>query len=52
MHPPIKSSLFSLGLEPWDLGGGGDYFFNCLAPFVGMTVLELRDSVAQHMRNN
>ncbi len=52
MHPPIKSSLFSLGLEPWDLGGGGDCFFHCLAPLVGMTVPELRRRVAQHMRVN
>ena len=49
MHPPIKSRLSSLGLGPWDLGGGDFY---CLAPLVGMTVPELRYSVAQHMRNN
>ena len=35
-----------------DLGGGGDCFFHCLAPLVGMTVPELRYSVAKHMRDN
>ena len=52
MHPPIINRLSSLGLEPWDLGGGGDCFFHCLAPLVGMTVPELRYSVAKHMRDN
>ena len=51
-HSPIKNRLSSLGLEPWDLGGGGDCFFHCLAPLVGTTVSELRHSVAQHMRDN
>jgi hypothetical protein len=52
MHPPIINRLSSLGLEPWDLGGGGDCFFHYLAPLVGMTVPELRRRVAQHMRDN
>ena len=34
------------------MGGGGDCFFHCLAPLVGMTVPVLRRCVAQHMRDN
>ena len=34
------------------MGGGGDCFFHCLAPLVGMAVPELRRCVAQHMRDN
>ena len=52
MHPSIKNRLSSLGLEAWEMGGGGDCFFHCLAPLVGMTVPELRRCVAQHMRDN
>ena len=52
MHPSIKNRLSSLGLESWDMGGGGDCFFHCLAPLVGMTVPVLRCCVAQHMRDN
>ena len=40
----------SIGLESWDLGGAGDCFFHCIAPLVGMIVLELR--LCQHMRDN
>ena len=40
----------SIGLESWDLGDAGDCFFHCIAPLVGMTVLELRR--CQHMRDN
>ena len=28
MHPSIKNRLSSLGLESWDMGGGGDCFFS------------------------
>ena len=52
MHPSIKNRLSSLGLESWDMGGGGDCFFDCLAPLAGMTVPVLRRCVAQHMRDN
>ena len=52
MHPSIKNRLSSLGLESWDMGGGGDCFFHCLAPLVGMTVPVPRRCVAQHMRGN
>ena len=52
MHQSIKNRLSSLGLEAWDLGGGGDCFFHCLAPLVEMTVSVLRRCVAQHMRDN
>ena len=46
MHPSIKNRLSSLGLEALEKGGGGgDYFCHCLAPLVGMTVLELRRCV-------
>ena len=52
MHPSIINRLSSLGLEAWDLGGGGDCFFHCLAPLVGMSVPVFRRCVAQHMRDN
>ena len=52
MHQSIKNRLSSLGLEAWEMGGGGDCFFYCLAPIVEMTVPELRRFVAQHMRDN
>ena len=50
MHPSIKNRLSSLGLESWDMGGGGDCFFHCLVPLVGMTVPVPRRCVAQHER--
>ena len=52
MHPSINNRLSSLGLESWDMGGGGDCFFHCLVPLVGMTVPVPRRCVAQHMRGN
>ncbi len=44
--------LSSLGLESWDMGGGCDCFFHCVAPLVGMTVPVLRRCVAQNMKDN
>ena len=48
----LKSRLSSLGLDVWELGGGGDCFFSSIAPSVGMSVPEFRRGVAQHMRDN
>ena len=52
MHPSTKNRLSSLGLKSWDMGGGGDCFFHCLAPLVGMAVPVLHRCVAQNMRDN
>ena len=51
MHLSMNNRLSSLGLESWDLGGRL-FFFHCLVPLVGMAVPELRNLVAQYMRDS
>jgi hypothetical protein len=48
----LKTRLSSLGLDVWELGGGGDCFFSSIALSVGISVPEFRRGVAQHMRDN
>ena len=48
----LKTRLQFLGYDAWELGGGGDCFFNSISPSVGMSPPELRRGVAQHMRDN
>ena len=46
----MNKRLNQYGLKTEELGGGGNCFFNSIAPQIGMSPVDLRHGVANHMR--
>ena len=46
----MNKRLNQYGLETEELGGGGNCFFNSIAPHIGMSPVDLRHGVANQMR--